>query len=203
MTAWRAIRHQGSARGGETVAVIGCGGVGLAAVEIAACLGAEVIAIDVDEDKLALAMKLGARAKVNARGLGPEAVGGAVRNLTERNRGADVAVDALGLQQTVNSALFSLKKRGRLAQVGLTSQEEKGFPKIPLDLMVMNELQMAGSQGNPHWGYDELMTLVAKGRLKPQWLVTREVRLSDIGAVLYDMDTFKTTGYVIVTDLAA
>lgn len=202
MTAWRAVRQQGAIRGGETAAVIGCGGVGLAAVEIAVCLGGEVIAVDVDDSKLALAKEIGARATINAKDMSAQAVGEAVRELTNGGRGADMAVDALGLQQTVNSGLFSLKKGGRLAQVGLTSQEDKGFVNIPLDVMVMKELQIIASQGNPHWAYADLLALVAKGRLKPQRLVTREIKLSEIGEVLHDMDTFKTTGYVIVTDLA-
>ena len=203
MTAWHAVQGQGALEGGEIATIFGCGGVGLAAVEIAACLGGDVIAVDVDDAKLELARKIGARATVNARGLSPQAVGDAVRRLTPRDAGTDLAVDALGLQHTVNSALFSLKKGGRLAQVGLTSQEEKGMALIPLDLIVMKELKIIGSQGNPHWAYSNLLTLVAQGRLRPDRLISREVKLGDVESVLHDMDTYKTSGYVVITDFTA
>ncbi|MPR05451.1 zinc-binding dehydrogenase [Microvirga tunisiensis] len=203
MTAWRAVHKQGAVKGGELVAVVGCGGVGLAAVEIAACLGAEVIAVDVDDAKLEQAKTLGAVSTVNAKGLSPDAVSSAVRKLTPGDRGVDLAVDALGLEQTVNTGLYSLKKGGRLAQIGLTSQQEKGFARIPLDLIVMKELRIVGSQGNPHWAFDELLSLVSQGRLRPSRLVSREVGLHDVGSVLHDMDAYRTSGYVVITDFAA
>lgn len=65
MTAWHAVHDQAAIRGAETSVVHGCGGVGLAAVEIAACLGGDVVAVDVDDAKLDLARALGARATLN------------------------------------------------------------------------------------------------------------------------------------------
>ena len=200
MTAWRAVHSQAAIQGGETIVVVGCGGVGLAAVEIAACLGGDVLAVDIDESKLELARKAGARAVVNAKGLGAEAVGQAVRALTQGGRGADISVDALGLEQTANSALYSLKKGGRHAHVGLTSQEERGMARIHLDRIVINELRIIGSVGNPQWSYEGLLGLVSQGRLRPKQLVSREVSLGQVDAVLHDMDTFKTSGYVVITD---
>ena len=200
MTAWRAVHGQGAIQGGEIAVIVGCGGVGLAAVEIAACLGGDVIAVDIDDNKLDFARKAGARAAVNARGLSPEAVGDAVRALTPGTRGADLSVDALGLEHTANSALYSLKKGGRHAQVGLTSQEERGMARIHLDRIVMNELRIVGSVGNPHWAYDNLLTLVSQQRLRPKMLISREVSLGQVDSVLHDMDTFRTSGYVVITD---
>lgn len=201
MTAWHAVQGQGAIVGGETAAIFGCGGVGLAAVEIAACLGGDVIAVDIDDAKLETARKAGARAVVNAKGLSPEDVAKAVKRLTPGDSGAEMAVDALGLEHTVNSAIHSLKKGGRLAQVGLTSQAEQGMARVPLDLIVNRELQVRGSLGNPHWSYAELLKLVSQNRLRPQDLISREVKLSDVNSVLHDMDDFKTTGYVVITDL--
>ena len=60
MTAWAALHVHAGVRAGEWVAVHGCGGVGLAAVMIAAAAGAQVIAVDIDERKLARARELGA-----------------------------------------------------------------------------------------------------------------------------------------------
>ncbi|WP_210251867.1 alcohol dehydrogenase catalytic domain-containing protein [Agrobacterium tumefaciens] len=200
MTAWRAIQNRGALRGGETVAVFGCGGVGQAAIEIAASLGGRVIAIDVDDAKLARAKEIGAHDVVNAKGLSPEKTGEAVCQITERSAGVDLAVDALGSIATVHGALHSLRKGGRLSQVGLTSQAEKGIVAVPMDMIVLKELEIRGSLGNPQSEYGDLLGLVASRKLNPTALVSRTVSLSDVGSVLHDMDSFKTSGYVVITD---
>lgn len=200
MTAWRAVQSRGALKGGETVAVFGCGGVGQAAIEIAVALGGRVIAIDVDEAKLARAKHIGAGHGINARGMSPEKVGEAVRRVTDRDAGADLAVEGLGSLATVHAALHSLRKGGRLAQVGLTSQEDRGVVAIPLDMVVFKELDIRGSSGNPQSQYDELLGLVAAGRLNPTALVSRTIALDQVELVLHDMDSFRTNGYVIITD---
>ncbi len=200
MTAWRAIQSRGALRGGETIAVFGCGGVGLAAIEIAIALGGRVIAVDIDEAKLVRAKQIGASGVVNVRGMTPEKSGEAVRLKTERDAGVDLAVDALGSLATVHGALHALRKGGRLAQVGLTSQEDRGMVAIPLDMVVFKELDIRGSSGNPQSQYGELLGLVASGKLNPTALVARTVALNEVGSVLHDMDSFKTNGYVIITD---
>lgn len=202
MTGWHAVHDQGALLGGETAAIFGCGGVGMAAIEVAVCLGGDVIAVDVDDAKLAQARQLGARATINAKGLSSEQVGQAVKDLTVAGAGADMTVDALGLQHTVLAGVYSLRKGGRLAQVGLTSQAEKGMASVPVDQIVSRELRIVGSVGNPHWGYQQLLTLVAQGRLRPERLISKEIKLSEVEAILHDMDTFKTTGYVVITDFA-
>jgi len=199
MTAWRAIQSKGGMRGGEIAAIFGCGGIGLAATEIASTLGVRVIAVDIDEVKLCRARELGASETVNASHAKPEEIGTAIKNLTENGAGVDLALDALGNSATVVAGLYSLRRGGRLSQVGLTSQEDKGNISVPMDMIVCNELQIRGSFGNPQSGYAELFRLVASRRLRPTALVSREVGLEDVDSVLRDMDTFKTLGYVIVT----
>ena len=71
-----------------------------------------------------------------------------------------------------------------------------------MDKIVLNELDIRGSLGNPQSQYAELLGLVAAGRLNPKRLVSRQVSLSDVGSVLDDMDQFKTDGYVIITDFS-
>lgn len=200
MTAWRAVQSQGAVRGGETVAVFGCGGVGQAAVEIAAVLGARVIAVDVDDRKLAKMKDLGADAVVNSGGLSGEEAALKVKAITDGGVGADLAVDALGIRNTMIGALMSLRKGGRLAQVGLTSQAEQGMVALPTDLIVVNEWEIRGSLGNPQGGYRDLLAMVARGKLNPTRLVSEQVRLSDVARVLDDMDNFRTDGYVVITD---
>jgi propanol-preferring alcohol dehydrogenase len=198
MTAWRAVVNRGQVRPGEFVAVHGCGGVGLAAIQISGAIGGRTIAVDIDDEKLIKAKETGAFATVNARGLNPMEVGAAVRQAAG-GVGAHVAVDALGGTKTTLGALFSLRKAGRLAQVGLTSGADKGNISLPMDIIVMQELQISGSCGNPQSDYPNLMGLVANGKLTPAALVSREVGLDDVQGVLQDMDDYKTSGYVIIT----
>lgn len=203
MTAWRAVVSQGALRSGETIAIFGCGGVGLAAIEIAAVAGGRVIAIDVDDQKLSKAKEFGADVGINVRGLSAPEAAEKVRAVTEGNRGVDLSIDALGSSPTMLGALRCLKKGGRLSQVGLTSQEDKGEIAIPTDLLVCNEWQIRGSLGNPVSGYHDLLSLVARGKLSPTRLVSECVKLSEVPRVLDDMDNFKTRGFVIITDFSA
>jgi len=200
MTAWRAVRSRGALPGGESVAVFGCGAVGLAAIEIAKTLGGRVIAIDIDDAKLARARQIGAAQTLNVRGMSPADTGLAGKAIIDRGAGVDLALDALGSTQTANSAIHALRRGGRLSQVGLTSQEEQGNILVPIDKIVLDELDIRGSLSNPQSQYAELLGLVAAGRLNPKRLVSRTVSLSQVGSVLEDMDQFKTDGYVIITD---
>ncbi|MGC3998021.1 MAG: zinc-binding dehydrogenase [Anaeromyxobacter sp.] len=197
MTAYRAVTGRGQARPGEWLAVQGCGGVGLSAVQIAAASEALVVAVDVDDRKLAKAREEGAVATINAGALTPAQVGDAVKELT--GGGAHVSIDALGRAFTFEQSFRSLRKRGRHVQVGITSQEERGQVSLPLDMLTMLELEVVGSLGNPHPQYAELLSLVARRKLDPARLVTRQVALGDITDTLRRMTTFDTVGFEVIT----
>jgi len=134
-------------------------------VQIAVAAGSLVVAIDVDDRKLAKAREEGAVATFNARGLMPEQVGQAVKDLT--GGGAHVSVEALGRGFTFHQSFHSPRKRGRHVQVGITSQEESGKVALPVDLLTLLELEVVGSLGNPHARYEELFALVAQRKLRP------------------------------------
>lgn len=195
MTAYHAVTMQGRVQPGQWVAVHGAGGVGLSAVQIAAAAGANVIAVDIDDAKLEKARQEGAVATVNARAAkAPEAI----REITKG--GAHVSIDALGIGDTVISSVTCLRKGGRHVQVGLTTQKEQGMVALPVDVMVLMELEFVGSLGNPHPKYAELLALVERGRLNPKALVTREVALEEASNVLQAMTDFKTIGFNVITD---
>ena len=134
VTAFHGVFDQGHVRADESIVVYGCGGVGLAAVQIAAAAGARVIAVDLDERKLELAKKLGAADVVNGRKNDPVQV---VMDLT--HGGADVSVDALGIAATCRNAVASLRRRGRHVQIGLTTHSEKGEVALPVDQIVLKD----------------------------------------------------------------
>jgi D-arabinose 1-dehydrogenase-like Zn-dependent alcohol dehydrogenase len=196
MTAYRAVVHQGRVRPGQWVAVHGCGGVGLSAVQIAAAMDTMVVAVDVFDDKLAKASYEGAVMTINARGLSPEQVAQAVKDATGS---VHVSIDALGRAFTVHQSIQSLRKRGRHVQVGLTSQEEGGHVAIPIDNLVTGEWELVGSKGNPHPNYAELLALVARRKLNPARLVGRQIALSDVTDTLERMTRFKTVGFEVIT----
>ena len=197
MTAYRAVIDRGGVRPGQWLAVQGCGGIGLSAVQIAAAADALVVAVDIDDRKLAKAREEGAAASVNSRNLTPEEVGQAVKEAT--GGGAHVSIDALGRAFTFHQSIQSLRKRGRHVQVGITSQEERGQVAIPLDLLTLMEWEVVGSLGNPHPKYAELLRLVANQKLQPARLVTREIGLEDVTDTLERMTRFDTVGFEVIT----
>lgn len=193
MTAWHALQHQASLRAGEWLAVHGVGGIGLSAVQIGIALGAGVVAVDIDERKLAAARDHGAAVTVDARNAD---VVEAVKEAT--GGGADVALGGLGTASLVLAALRSLRKGGRLVQVGLTSKQEQGIVGVPLDELIEGEWTLVGSVGNPHVHLPALLALVADRRLDPAALVTERVGLDEASRVLERMTSFDTVGFALI-----
>jgi len=177
-TSYRAVVQQGRVREGEWVALHGCGGVGLSAVQIAVSAGARVVAVDVAPGALALARRLGAEVTVDARSTDVVA---AVREAT--GGGASVSIDALGSPRTCVDSVWCLQPRGRHVQVGLLPPSQ-GRPLVPMERVIALELELLGSHGMAAAAYPELLRLVVSGRLRPDLLVTRELDLDDAGAAL-------------------
>jgi len=177
-TAFRAVVQQGRVRPGEWVAVHGCGGVGLSAVQVAVAAGARVLAVDVTDGALELAGRLGAEQVVDARA---GDVVEAVRELT--GGGAALSLDALGSPATCAASVSCLRPRGRHVQVGLLPPEA-GRAAVPMERVVALELEVLGSHGMAAHAYPELLGLVSAGRLRPDLLVTREIGLEQAGAAL-------------------
>ncbi len=83
--------------------------------------------------------------------------------------------------------------------MGLTSQEERGQVAIPIDVLVNMEWEFVGSLGNPHPNYTELLALVARRKINPARLVTRQIALSDVTDTLERMARFETVGFEVIT----
>lgn len=109
ITSFRAVIDQGKVSAGQWVAVHGCGGVGLSAINIATGAGATIIAVDIDDKKLELAKKLGASFTINAKQVAD--VSDAIKTIS--GRGAHVSIDALGSQETCFNSVACLRKRGK------------------------------------------------------------------------------------------
>jgi alcohol dehydrogenase len=194
VTSFRAIVDQGRVKPGEWVAVHGCGGVGLSAIMIASAMGANVVAIDLTEEKLAFARTIGAVAAVNASQT--EDVVGAVREITKG--GAHMSMDALGHPTTCFNSIANLRRRGRHVQVGLMLGGHNR-PQVPMDRIIAHELEILGSHGMQAFRYQAMMDMIETGKLKPQALIGRHISLDEAPAALMAMDRFEGIGISMIT----
>jgi len=192
-TSFRAVVDQGRAGPGEWVAVHGCGGVGLSAVQIAAAMGAQVVAVDIDGEKLALARALGAAATVDARAT-PQ-VAEAIAAVT--GGGAHLSLDALGHPTTCFDSIACLRRRGRHVQVGLML-DAHATPAVPMAKVIAHELELRGSHGMAAHRYEAMLAMIAAGRLAPQRLVGRTITLAQSIEALTGMDRFPGVGVTVI-----
>ena len=193
-TSFRAIVDQGKVSAGQWVAVHGCGGVGLSAIMIATALGANVIAVDIADEKLALALQLGASATINACSVAN--VAEALRDLS--GGGAHVSVDAIGNATVCYNSIDSLRKRGKHIQVGLLVEDDTD-PRVPMGKVLANELELLGSHGMQAYRYTEMLQLIGTGNLAPERLIGETISLEDSIAALTSMNDFTSTGATVIT----
>jgi alcohol dehydrogenase len=194
VTSFRAIVDQGKVKAGQWVAVHGCGGVGLSAIMIANALGANVIAVDIADQKLELAKSIGAVATVNA-----SKVANVVEAVVEATKGgAHVSVDALGHATTCFNSISNLRKRGKHIQVGLMLAEHS-TPPIPMGKVIAHELEILGSHGMQAYRYPDMLGMIESGKLSPQKLVGKTISLEQSIDALMNMDKFEAAGVTVVT----
>lgn len=192
-TAYRALVGRADVRAGEWVSVIGAGGVGLSAVMIARALGTQVIAVDRNPAALTVARRLGAKHTVLADS--STDVPEAISELS--GGGSDVAVDAVGSEQTSADALLGLRRRGRHVQIGLLPPVE-GHPRVPMERVIAWELDVLGSHGMAAADYPSMMRLIAEGALQPQRLIERTISLAEASELLPVFDQAPVAGITII-----
>ncbi len=158
-TPFHALRSRANLQAGESVAVVGCGGLGTHAIMLAKLMGAEfIVAIDVQTAALERARSLGADLTVNPAEEDPRK---AIREHTGLP-GVDVALEFVGGTKTVETALRVLDKTGRAILVGV-GMEKPSLP--PLAVFVGREQSVIGSFGMNRSDIDDLYALIASGRL--------------------------------------
>jgi D-arabinose 1-dehydrogenase-like Zn-dependent alcohol dehydrogenase len=194
VTAYHGVVDQAAVQPGEWVAVFACGGVGLAAVNIAAALGANVIAVSRSAEKLGLAAQLGAAHTVTA---GPNAAEEIVE-LT--GGGAHVSVDALGSADTAIPGILSLRTRGRHLRLGGSNKKEQGQINIPVDVVLFRELSFVGSFGMQAARYPEMLGMVESGKLNPGKMVGDTVALESTGDIIASMADYDTVAMSVITE---
>ncbi|MEL6562690.1 MAG: zinc-dependent alcohol dehydrogenase family protein [Bacteroidota bacterium] len=193
ITSFRAVVAQGKVSAGQTVAIHGCGGVGLSAIMIANAIGAQVIAIDIDDETLALAKSLGADTIINSRN--HKNLVQHVRDLT--NGGVHVSLDALGSAETCFNSIANLRKRGKHIQVGLMTGDHQ-HPKVPMDRVLADELEIIGSHGMQAYKYSEMLNMIKSGVLQPDKLIEKTISLEEGATALPKMNEFSSSGVVVI-----
>ncbi|MER5252614.1 MULTISPECIES: S-(hydroxymethyl)mycothiol dehydrogenase [unclassified Streptomyces] len=170
--------NTGNVGRGDSVAVIGCGGVGNAAVVGARLAGAaKIIAVDIDDKKLETAKGLGATHTVNSRSADPVE---AVRELTDGN-GADVVIEAVGRPETYEQAFYARDLAGTVVLVGVPT------PEMRIDLPLLDVFGRGGALKSSWYGdclpsrdFPMLIDLYQQGRLDLDAFVTETIALEDV-----------------------
>ncbi|TDT32750.1 S-(hydroxymethyl)mycothiol dehydrogenase [Naumannella halotolerans] len=189
--------NTGNVGRGKSVAVIGVGGVGMAAVAGSALAGASrIIAVDIDDEKLGWAKNLGATHTVNSK---KEDAVEAIQALTEGN-GADVVIDAVGRPETWKQAFYARDLAGTVVLVGVPTPEMKA-PEMPLlDFFSRGGALKSSWYGDclPSRDFPMLVDLYQQGRLDLDAFVTEEIGLDEIEAAFDRMHSGKVLRSVVV-----
>lgn len=185
-TAFHALKKS-RIRAGERVAIFGVGGLGQSAIQLAKAFGAiEVFAIDINREKLNLAKSYGA-IPVNARDVNPV---DEIKKLTN-NKGVDVAIEMIGLSQTMKQAIQIAGVMGRVVIVGLSSQpiEVNTYTEI-----LGNEVELIGSNDHHLAELPLLVDLARRKILDTSKIVTKTVPLDaeEINQVLDNLENFSS-----------
>ncbi len=160
----------------DTVAVLGCGMIGLGAVAGAARRGARVIAVDIDEAKLRTARAAGAGHSINSKTSDLHAE---MERLTG-GRGADVVIEAAGLPSTYRAAVDEVAFAGRVACIGYAKEEVAFATK----LFVQKEIDLRGSRNATPGDFEAAAACLAEGTFPVRAVVSREVPLGGAGEAL-------------------
>ncbi|HWJ10924.1 MAG TPA: alcohol dehydrogenase AdhP [Nocardioides sp.] len=186
VTTYKAVKVAGI-RPGERVAVYGIGGLGHLAVQYARLVGGVVIAVDVEDEKLAMARELGADHVVNARESDPVAA-------VEALGGADVAIVLAVMPTVFEQALASLRRGGRLVCVGLPPEKD-GPMALPIFPTVLKGISVIGSIVGTRQDLAEVFDLHARGRTR---VVTETRKLDEVNDAIADVLAGRTTARIVL-----
>lgn len=173
-TAYHAVVDRGQVSASDRVAVFGCGGVGINVVQIAAAVGAHVIAVDAVESKLDLAAKLGARETLLA------SPGRAIAKEIRKAGGVDTAFECIGNPAVIREAHESIRRGGRLCIVGYSEKPAE----LAVSKIMFNEQDVIGSLGCPPSKFPEVINLVKEGKIRIRPLISDRFTLTHINAGL-------------------
>ena len=193
-TAFRGLVDRAKLQPGEWLAVHGCGGVGLSAIMIGAAMGARIVAVDINDEALAMAKAFGATLTLNPKSAGD--TGLAVRELT--GGGAHVSIEGLGITTTFHNSVKSLRKLGRHVQIGMPLEEHARPPVPLLEAVYSRQISIMGTRGIAASRFPALLGMIAAGRIAPSKMITRRIGLAEAGAALAAMDGYTGVGVTVI-----
>ncbi|MDE0732751.1 MAG: alcohol dehydrogenase [Gammaproteobacteria bacterium] len=189
LTAYGALKKVGELQADDEVVIIGAGGVGSMAIQIAKAMGIDPIVVDIDEGKLQTARDFGATRTFNSSD--PQTAK-AIRKATG---GAYAALDFVGAEASVNYGLNCLRKGGMLVIIGLYG----GALSMPIPFIPMNARIIQGSYVGSLQDMSELMTMVRDGKIAPIDIVERP--LSEANAALVDLKAGQVRGRQVLVNV--
>ncbi len=202
MTGAGAILNTLKVRSGQSVAVIGAGGIGLCAIAAAAIVDAyPIVAVDIHDEKLAFARRFGATHGVNSRNSDPVQE---IRDLT--HGGVDFAIDAVGLPQTQEQILrtvrpgYSGRNRGGIALlIGITPPNAKAMIDTNLFVGSRSFTRTSGGDCKPDRDFPIFLRWYREGKLKLDELITNRYKLEQINQAVDDLEHGRILGRGILT----
>jgi Zn-dependent alcohol dehydrogenase len=198
MTGFCAVSNTAKIEPGSSVAVFGCGGVGLSAIQGAhICGAAMIVAIDIDDFKLELAQSMGATHVINSRG--DENLVKTLKKLT--GGGVDYAFECVGSGELVAQAYGSLRKAGTAVVVGVA--RPKDTTTIRTASLTFDEKTITGSyfgSARPRHDVPRILGLYRGGRLKLDELITRTYSIEEAPQAFADLEAGRNARGVIVFD---
>jgi S-(hydroxymethyl)glutathione dehydrogenase/alcohol dehydrogenase len=196
MTGFCASTNTARVSPGDIVAVFGCGGVGLSAIQGAAVAGAGmIVAVDIDDFKLDLARLMGATHTVNSKG--DENVAKTLKKLT--GGGADVALECVGSGALVATAYGSVRRGGKTVVVGVAPP--KDMTTFRTASITFEEKTLMGSyfgSARPREDAPRILGLYKSGRVKLDELVTRTYAIDEAPQAFADLEAGRNARGVIV-----
>jgi len=194
-TAWHALTGRAALRPGEWLGIWGGGGVGIAALMLGRAMGARVAVADVVPEKLAQARALGAEAVIDARA---DDAAQAMKDAT--GGGVHVAIEALGIPATTANALRSVRKLGRVVQVGMPAGPHVNMT-LPWDAVYSGQLAIYGTRGMPAHRYPSLLSFIETTGLDLSPMIARTIPLSQATEELALFDQAAPPGVAVITDM--
>ncbi|XP_077231738.1 groES-like zinc-binding alcohol dehydrogenase family protein [Tasmannia lanceolata] len=193
-TAYGAMRHAADLRAGDAIAVIGIGGVGSSCLQIARAFGAaEIIAVDVHDEKLQNAKILGATHTVNA--MKEDAVD-RIKEITG-GMGVDIAVEALGKPQTFLQCTQSVRDGGKAVMIGLAASNVLG--EVDITRLVRRQIKIIGSYGaRARQDLPLVVKLAETGIFNLNAAVSRKCKFEEAGKAYEDLDSGNIVGRAVV-----
>ncbi|RWR84680.1 alcohol dehydrogenase [Cinnamomum micranthum f. kanehirae] len=193
-TAYGAMKHAADMRAGDAIAVIGIGGVGSSCLQIARAFGgAEIIAVDVQDDKLQKAKTLGATHTINAM---KEDVVDKIKEITG-GMGVDIAVEALGKPKTFLQCTQSVRDGGKAVMIGLAATGSLG--EVDITRLVRRQIKIIGSYGaRARQDLPKVVKLAESGVFDLSAAVSRKCKLEEAGNAYQDLDSGSIVGRVVV-----